>query len=287
MSNIDSNKHNDDDGAEEVINNIEVEDTIEDEHIEDDYVDDDYVDDDYVDDGYVDDGTAEILATDDEEGSIAFATNMSTQSVHRENTRLYKDIKSKSSNLKLSLGVNAGLIFLLILFIIAFINLPKTKYIATKDNASICEVYPSDNPNLTDATIREFGKDAVLNLYTFDYINYETQINNVLERNFTPIGRDATNQAMERAGIIQYVTENALTFKSSAMNAARIEEKSVNADGKDYWIVRFPMVLDIYSGKLTPIDTQRHMVTVRIVADTASVSNPNGLGVSSVTLAPL
>ena len=92
---------------------------------------------------------------------------------------------------------------------------------------------------------------------------------------------------MDRAGIIKYVTDNALTFKSSAMNAARIEEKSVNADGKDYWIVRFPMVLDIYSGKLTPIDTQRHMVTVRIVADTASVSNPNGLGVSSVTLAPL
>lgn len=267
MSNIDLNKNDDDDGAEEVMNNIEIEDTIEDE--------------------YVDDGEAEIFATDDEEGSIAFATNMGTQSVHRENTRLYKDIKSKSNNLKLSLGVNAGLIFLLILFIIAFINLPKTTYIATKDNTAICEVYPSDNPNLTDATIREFGKDAVLGLYTFDYINYETQINDVLERNFTPIGREATNKAMERAGIIQYVTENALTFKSSAMNAARIEEKSVNEDGKDYWIVRFPMVLDIYSGKLTPIDTQRHMVTVRIVADTASVSNPNGLGVSSVTLAPL
>lgn len=282
MSNIDLNKHDDDDGAEDMEANIEVEESTQLNHDEDHeghYVtNDDYIDNDVDNNMY---------ASDDDVGAREFATNMSTQSVHRENSRLYKDIKSKSSNLKLSLGVNAGLIFLLILFIIAFINLPKTKYIATKDNSAICEVYPSDNPNLTDATIREFGKDAVLNLYTFDYVNYETQINDVLERNFTPIGREATNQAMERAGIIKYVTDNALTFKSSAMNAARIEEKSVNADGKDYWIVRFPMVLDIYSGKLTPIDTQRHMVTVRIVADTASVSNPNGLGVSSVTLAPL
>lgn len=229
----------------------------------------------------------ELHPTDDDDGAKDYASQMGTQSVMRENDKLYSDIKTKGNNLKLSLTVNAGLIVLLILFIIAFINLPKTKYIATKDNSAICEVYPSDNPNLTDATIREFGKDAVLGLYTFDYVNYETQINDVLERNFTPIGRQATNQAMDRAGIIKYVTDNALTFKSSAMNAARIEEKSVNADGKDYWIVRFPMVLDIYSGKLTPIDTQRHMVTVRIVADTASVSNPNGLGVSSVTLAPL
>lgn len=272
MSNLDLNKNDDGDSTEEMTTHTEVENepSQHDGEYEAEYAD-----------------NSDLYANDDHEGSIQYAAQMSTQSVHRENERLHNDINTKATNLKLSLGVNAGLIFLLILFIIAFINLPKTKYIATKDNTAICEVYPSDNPNLTDATIREFGKDAVLNLYTFDYVNYETQINDVLERNFTPIGRGATNEAMARAGIIEYVTENALTFKSSAMNAARIEEKSVNSDGKDYWIVRFPMVLDIYSGKLTPIDTQRHMVTVRIVADTASVSNPNGLGVSSVTLAPL
>lgn len=229
----------------------------------------------------------EINTTDDDEGAKKYAQHMASQSVMRENTSLYKEIKTRTSNLRLSLLVNFGLIILLALFIIAFINLPKTKYIATKDNAAICEVYPSDNPNITDATIREFGKDSVLNLYTFDYVNYEQQINTTLERNFTPIGRQATIRAMDKAGILKYVQDNALTFKSSAQNAARIEEKSVNSDGKDFWIVRFPMVLDIYSGSLKPIDTQRHMVTVRVVADTASSSNPNGLGISSVTLAPL
>lgn len=216
-----------------------------------------------------------------------FAAKLGASSKLRENEKLHADIASRTANLKMSLLINLGFVILIIVFMVVFAGLPKTKYIATKDNSAICEVYPSDNPNITDASIREFGKDAVLNLYTFDYVNYENQVNNTLERNFTPIGRQATIQAMEKAGIFTYVKDNALTFRSSASNAARIEQKDVNADGKDFWIVRFPMVLDIYSGKLTPIDTQKHMVTVRVVADTASSKNPNGLGISSVTLSPL
>lgn len=228
-----------------------------------------------------------LYAEDTEEGANKFAADMAHQSTVRENNRLRSDYKQTSSNFKMSLGMNVVFLILLVIFVTSFINLPKTKYIATKDNAAICEVYPTDNPNITDATIREFGKDAVLNLYTLDYINYETQINTVLERNFTPIGREATLKSMERAEIIDYITRGALTFKASATSAARIEQKAVNSDGKDYWTVRFPMVLDIYSGSLKPIDTQINMVTVRVVADTASSNNPNGLGISSVTLAPL
>lgn len=228
-----------------------------------------------------------IRASDEDQGSLEFAAQMGLQSTIRENKALTNRLEANRKQLFFSLGVNICLGILVALMFIGFLSYPKTKYIATKDNAAICEVYPSDNPNITDATISEFGKDAILDLYTFDYVNHEKQINDVLTRYFTPIGRKATVEALSRAGTIDYVTENALTFKASAMNAVRIEQKAVNSDGKDYWIIRFPMVLDIYSGKSTPIDTQRHLVTVRVVADTASVSNPNGLGVSSVTLAPL
>lgn len=222
-----------------------------------------------------------------DEAAKTYAAKLGASAKISENEKLHADIASKTSNLRISLIINFGFLVLIFVFMLVFAGLPKTKYIATKDNSAICEVYPSDNPNITDASIREFGKDAVLNLYTFDYVNYENQVNTTLERNFTPIGRQATIEAMTKAGIFTYVKDNALTFRSSASNAARIEQKDVNTDGKDFWIVRFPMVLDIYSGKQTPIDTQKHMVTVRVVADTASSKNPNGLGISSVTLSPL
>lgn len=221
------------------------------------------------------------------EMALSYVAQMGANSVLREVGELHNRLASIRKQFFLSLGVNICLSVLLMLMFVAFLSYPKTKYIPTKDNSAICEVYPTDNPNITDATIREFGKDAILNLYTFDYMNYEDQINDVLARNFTPKGKDATVRAMQSAGIFDYVKDNALVFKSSATNAARIEKKDINEDGKDYWVVRFPMVLDIYSGKETPIDSQKHMVTVRVVADTASTRNPNGLGISSVTLAPL
>lgn len=219
-----------------------------------------------------------------EEELEPFARNLSAYTVFERNIEVRKDSKAFKSALTKSIILNALLVFLLLVMVAAFTFYPKTKYIPTKDNTAICEVYPEDNPNLTDAAISEFAKDGVLNLYTFDYINYEQQMNATLDRFFTPQGRAATVQAISEAELADYARDKALTFRASAINAVRIEQSANDKNGRAYWIVRFPMVLDIYSGSLTPIDSQRHMVTVRVSADTASVSNPRGLGISSVSL---
>lgn len=216
-----------------------------------------------------------------------YALNIAAATVYKDNVRSMQDIKTYRSALTKSIIVNALLTILVCLLLFAFTYYPKTKYIPTKDNTAICEVYPEDNPNLTDSSISEFAKDGILSLYTFDYINYEEQMNNVLSRYFTPQGRAATASAITEAGLGEYAQTNALTFKASAINAVRIEKFASDSNGRAYWIVRFPMVLDIYSGGLSPIDTQKHLVTVRVSADTASVSNPRGLGITSVTLEPI
>ena len=232
---------------------------------------------------YVDYGDIEY-----EESEIdKFAKDAAIVSVLQRNIDVRNDYRSLKRQLLISMMVNICLTLLVLAMVFAFSYYPKTKYIPTKDNAAICEVYPEDNPNLTDIAISEFAKDGILSLYTFDYINYEAQMNNVLDRFFTPQGRSATVIAVKEAGLTEYAKTNALTFKASAINAVRIEQTSTDKSGRAYWIVRFPMVLDIYSGGLTPIDSQRHLVTVRVSADTASVSNPRGLGISSVTLEPL
>lgn len=231
------------------------------------------------------DGTEEPEYSEEEIDD--FHRKMATFAVFKDNVQSIKDVKSYRKALVKSLIVNALLTVLVCLMLFAFTYYPKTKYIPTKDNTAICEVYPEDNPNITDSSISEFAKDGILNLYTFDYINYEQQMNSVLERYFTPQGRAATSRAMGEANLTSYAQENALTFRASAINAVRIEKTGTDKNGRVYWIVRFPMVLDIYSGGLRPIDTQRHLVTVRVSADTASVSNPRGLGITSVTLEPI
>lgn len=113
---------------------------------------------------------------------------MGIQSVLIHADNLNENLKTNRKVLAYAIIGNVLLVILLIVMFGAFLAFPKVKYIPTKDNTAVCEVYPSNNPNLTDATITEFGKDAVLNLYTFDYINYEKQMNAALNHYFTPEG---------------------------------------------------------------------------------------------------
>lgn len=206
--------------------------------------------------------------------------------VIRENARLSQSVKSTRRQMLMSMGVNIALASLVVAMIVAFGSYPKTRYIPTSDNRAICEVTPENNPNITDVTIADFAKDAILNLYTFDYINHEDQINANLARWFTASGRVDTINAMSAAGITDFVKNNALTLRAGTTAAAKIEQKGRTPTGQPYWVVRFPMVVDVYSGGARPEDSQRYTVSVRVIADNASAQNPKGLGVASAALEP-
>ena len=208
-------------------------------------------------------------------------------SVIRENAQLTQSVKATRKQMLMSMGVNIALASLVVAMIVAFGSYPKTRYIPTSDNRAICEVTPENNPNITDVAISDFAKDAVLNLYTFDYVNYEDQIDASLARWFTASGRVDTINAMRVAGITDYVKNNALTLRAGTTAAAKIEQKGRAPTGQPYWVVRFPMVVDVYSGAPRPEDSQRYIVSVRIIADDATAQNPKGLGVASAALEPL
>lgn len=221
------------------------------------------------------------------EAAHRFAEQQGLRSTIRENAHLTQSVKNFRKQAYISLLVNVCLIILIITLIFAFSQYPKTNYIPTKDNRAICEVSPQDNPNITDATILEFAKEGVLNLYSFDYINYQARTNDALARWFTSQGRIDSVKALDESGILETVNEHALVLKAGTTSAATIESKGTSNSGKPFWVVKFPMIIDIYSGKTTPQNQQKHMVTVRVVADNASAVNTTGLGITSVTLSPM
>lgn len=216
-----------------------------------------------------------------------FAAYQGLQSVITQNAHLTQTIKAVRRQALISMTITLALVSLLVAMLIVFAIYPKTTYIATKDNSAICEVEPRNNPNLTDTTIADFAKDGVINLYSMDYANYENQIDDVLSRYYTTQGRLDTIAALKASGILDTVNSKALTLRAGASGTARIEQKGIGNNGKDFWVVRFPMTIDVYSGMPTPETQQKHMVTVRVVADTASALNPKGLGITSVTLSPI
>lgn len=86
--------------------------------------------------------------------------------------------------------------------------------------------------------------------------------------------------------MVETVKNQALTINAGILGAAKIEQTGVNNLGQPFWIVRYPMVIDVYSGGKQPVSQQYYIATVRVLADTASAINPRGLGITSVTLIP-
>lgn len=215
-----------------------------------------------------------------------FAMVQGLESVLRENAQLNLAIKESNRTKKLSLMVSAALAILLSAMIFAFTQYPKTKYIATKDNTALCTVDPKNNPNISDTTITEFAKTAVLELYSLDYVNSADQVEKVTARYYTLEGRADAVAALRNMGTIDHLTRNALTLRASAMNTPRIIERTMTAEGHPMWKVQFPIVMDVFSGSIAPKETQYHLITVRVRADQATATNPTGLGVLSTTFEP-
>lgn len=202
----------------------------------------------------------------------------------RQSQALNDKMERAEKQLKISILSNILLIVLLIILFSAFLAYPKVRYIATKDNEAICPVPTQDDPNLTDVTIAEFGKNAVLNLYTLDYINADAQINQTLDNYYTPEGRIAMVQALKDAGTVNTLKANAWTMRATATEAVKINERNIDEKGREYWLVQFPMVITVYSGGQNAVQTYNNMVNVRVLRTQSSKYNPRGILVQNVAL---
>lgn len=215
-----------------------------------------------------------------------FASRQGLEATLRENARLHQNLLRADKARKRSAMVTLALSGVLISMIWAFMEYPKNRYIATKDNQAICPVAALDNPNLNDSQIANFAQSAATQLYTLDYINYPDQVEATLSRYFTSQGRIDAVRSFDEAGTLTNIATYALTTRAGAIHAPRVEEKGIADDGIPFWVVRFPMVLDIYSGTSTPKESKKYIVSVRLRSDAANANNPTGLGVLSINLIP-
>lgn len=204
----------------------------------------------------------------------------------RENSDLRASIaQSRKLNILLAIGIFFATVVLMALLFL-FAGYPKYKTIQTIDNSVICELDPKSNPALTDGKIMDFARTAVLSAYTFDYINYRTQLDVATTRYFTSEGRAALNRALRNSGSLAHIINNNLIMKTVVTSAAQIEEKNIDNTGKLYWVVRMPVTTEFYTGDSKPADVQRFIAQVKIVSTTRDALNTSGLGVNSLTLRP-
>lgn len=218
---------------------------------------------------------------------IADQTDGSHAAVMREIARLQQNNRHlKRQNLRIW-GVVAILSTGLIIGMgAAYWWFPKYRYIPTTDNKAICEVGTQLNNITTPATLEDFAKDAAINAYSYDYVNYRSIINDATNRYFTERGRKAFMRSLDDSGNLERVIKGRLTMKAFVTTAPQLESEGKEGDRR-FWIVHVPMAIEFYvGGSPAPTNTQDFLAEVKVIQDQASALNPKGINVDSIILKP-
>jgi intracellular multiplication protein IcmL len=205
----------------------------------------------------------------------------------RENTRLQDDnIYLKRQNLRV--WATAGVLSTALVMGVGavFWWFPKYRYIPTKDNRAICEVTSTSSAPVSPAILEDFAKNAVIDSYSYDYVNYRDAINRSTSKWYNDRGRKAFLKSLDDSGNIERVVKGRLIMKAFATNAPQLESEGTEGQHR-FWTVQVPVAIEFYmGGGAAPTSTQDFIAEVRIIQEQASALRPSGHGVDSVTLRP-
>ncbi len=222
----------------------------------------------------------EQFAADPSEGESA--------SVLREVSRLQlENMHLKRRNLRVwgaNVVLGIGCVITLAGVLYAY---PKYRWIPTTDNRAVCEVTPESDPRVSVADVTNFAKDAVLNSYSYDYVNYRSSINQAAERWYTEEGRRAYMEGLENSGNLRRVIRGRLILRSMATLTPQLEEINPASGIPQSWTVVVPIAVEFYEGGVEkPLSRQEFRASVKVVRITASSANQKGIAVDTVVLMP-
>lgn len=223
--------------------------------------------------------TEEELMNDQTPGEVA--------AVLRENARLHKDNKMMKQRVIRVWGFNVLLICLFILLALAWFSwFPKIRYIATRDNAAICEVSSTAKPNVSPEVLTEFAKDGMVASFSYDYVNYLSTITATSNKWYTEAGRKAFLKSIDESGNLERVIKGRLIMRSMATHAPQLEEEGLRG-ASHYWVVTVPLAIEFYvGGEGEPRSRQDFVAKVTVLQTQPSAVNPRGIGIEEMSLRP-
>lgn len=202
-----------------------------------------------------------------------------------ENASLKLDIiYAKKANLRIWILVGIMAIILSIAIYMWLAFFPKYKYIVTTNNQAICQAGISDNPLVTPATLSAYALDAVVNSYTYDYINYRSTLNRVADTYYTSNGRKAFFESLDQSQNLKRVIDGRYILKAYPINSPQLEKQGMTGTQK-FWVVNVPIAIEFYSGNLDkPLLRKTFLAGVTLVQEPASALNLKGIAVDGLVL---
>lgn len=211
-----------------------------------------------------------------------------TPAVVRENARLHLENQELKARIKRGIGQNVVLALIFLSFTGAMFWLyPKYRFIPTKDNNAICEVFSIADGNVTIPTVTEYASDAIIDLNTYDYVNFQETINRAASKWLTESGRKSYLKTLDESGNLERVKKGKLILRSTKSGAGQVEEDGLLEGRQHYWLVQVPVMIEFYvGGEEKPNNRQDFLASVTVVQVEPTASNKKGVAIERITLAP-
>lgn len=175
----------------------------------------------------------------------------------------------------------AEIILVLLLMIVVLYQIfhrPLPVFWALAPNHQRMELTASNEPNLLSSTLIAWASKAAVAAYTFDFVNFNKEINQVRPY-FTEKGWNDYRASI--GGLIQTITQNKI-FVNGVVTAPPVISNQGDLSGHGYtWRVQIPFLVSYQSSDA--ISRARYMVVVTLVRVPTS-ANPAGIGIDQFVM---
>lgn len=154
---------------------------------------------------------------------------------------------------------------------------PLPTFYAIQPNGEKMLLQPQDIPNLTSETILRFASKAAVAAYTFDFVNYRSEIEAVRPY-FTSAGWKGYTESV--AQVIKGITASKL-FISAVVNAPPIIANQGEMSGVYGWQIQVPLLVTYQSAQNS--EQSKYTVLITLIRVPTTI-DPTGVGIDQFVM---
>ena len=151
---------------------------------------------------------------------------------------------------------------------------PPAQFIVAYPDGRLIQVQPLSEAVRSNPQIVAFASNAVATVNSFDFVNFQTQLQNAAQY-FTFSGWASFKQQLEASGNLDYVSNNRLVSTATPAQVPQIVEQA-EINGRYTWKVRVPIII-AYSGP--NVERNVSQVVTMLIQRAPFSEVPNGVGI--------
>ena len=161
----------------------------------------------------------------------------------------------------------------------------KYEFRAVQDGKTLCTLKSEAMARASNIGLIDYTKDAIIDSYSYDYVNYADQLKTAGNKWFTPEGNKTFLKTIQNESGLDNVLEGRMTVKTSSLGLAQIEKEGFTQELKRFWMIHVPIIVEYYTDiKGKPVNGNRYIAEVELIQDVPSKNNLKGFSVNSIKL---